>query len=1019
MATILTVATEGELRDAIFQVSNDFANGLDNGPYTINIVAEFLTLTQSLPMIRGTVPADGSAQITINGNGFIDANFSARVFFVESGAVAINNVIVLNARAVGGAGGDGASSGGAGGGGLGAGAAVFVNDGAVVTLSGVQFDGASAQGGAGGDGGALGIGFGFGSGGGGGLGGNGGSAVGAGSGGGGGYAGTGGQGSDTAGGGGGGEFGAGGAPVASGTGGGGGGGQQGNGGAGAIPGGGGGGGGATQEGADGTGTSGGAGGGPEGGAGGDSGQPGTDAAVPLGGGGGGGATGAGGDGLASGGGGGAGQSGGSGGNGGLGGGGGGGIGDGVNNGGVSGADGGEFGGGGGMGNDFNQTGGNGGFGGGGGGAPTSALAGTGGDGDFGAGGGSGTTGGGSLLYGGQGGSGSGADGGGGAALGGAIFVRDTGKLIINDGNFAGSYGVTGGTTGGAGGATSGEAHGSLMFLHGAATVTFNVSPDNEVTFGVGGSPSPTAGTGDIIKTGGGTLIFGQVHGYTGATLIEEGVARVDGSVATSAFTIESGATLTGGGTTGAVDLQSGGALAPGVSVGTLTIAGSLTSTLGTFYRVQIAGTQPGAFDLVNVTGTASLGNAALDLELLNNFDATPGNSFTILQAAGGVSGTFFGLADLATFSLGDDTFQIDYTATTVVLTAVSIPLALAGVVPAVTFPESAVNLEPQVLDPDVTLTGDLFEDGSLNVTGHLAEDFVGIRSVDFGSGQIAVITEGPTTTVYYEGVPIGTVSSDGSAGADLTVNFNANASTSAIDALIESLTYFNSSDTPTPSRTLTVTVTDENAASVDADIVVNVTAQNDAPVNTIPAAPLTVAEDTDLVINGLAVSDDDFGLADITVTLTVQHGKLTVDATVSGGLVSSEITGNGTGTVTLTGDPTVISTTLAAGVIYRGDLNYNGPDALTMTSNDGGASGADPGLTGDGASEEGIDTVAIDITPVDDGPPSATDDVLSSVAEDSGPRTIAAAELLANDSSAPDSDETLTIAASPIRSAGR
>ena len=208
-----------------------------------------------------------------------------------------------------------------------------------------------------------------------------------------------------------------------------------------------------------------------------------------------------------------------------------------------------------------------------------------------------------------------------------------------------------------------------------------------------------------------------------------------------------------------------------------------------------------------------------------------------------------------------------------------------------------------------------------------------------------------------------------------------------------------------------MTVTDASAASVDADIVVNVTAQNDAPVNTVPAAPLTVAEDTDLVINGLAVSDPDFGLGDMTVTLTVQHGTLTVDATVSGGLVSSEITGNGTATVTLTGDPTVISTTLAAGAIYRGDLNYNGADSLTMTSNDGGSSGADPGLTGDGASEEGIDTVAIDVTPVDDGPPSATDDVLSSVAEDSGPRSIAAAELLANDSSAPDSNETLSIAA--------
>ena len=157
------------------------------------------------------------------------------------------------------------------------------------------------------------------------------------------------------------------------------------------------------------------------------------------------------------------------------------------------------------------------------------------------------------------------------------------------------------------------------------------------------------------------------------------------------------------------------------------------------------------------------------------------------------------------------------------------------------------------------------------------------------------------------------------------------------------------------------------------------------------------------------MSDADFGPADIIVTLTVQHGMLTVDATVSGGLNSSEITGNGTGTVTLTGDPTVNSTTLAAGVIYRGALNYNGPDTLTMTSNDGGSSGADPGLTGDASSEEDIDNVFIDVTPVNDGAPVAVDDALSSVAEDSAPRAIAAAELLANDSRAPDFDETLVI----------
>ena len=301
-------------------------------------------------------------------------------------------------------------------------------------------------------------------------------------------------------------------------------------------------------------------------------------------------------------------------------------------------------------------------------------------------------------------------------------------------------------------------------------------------------------------------------------------------------------------------------------------------TFGAAYRAEIAGTAAGAFDRVNVTGTASLGNATLDLALLN-FDPTPGNSFTILQTTGGVSGTFFGLADLAQFTVGDDTFQIDYTATAVVLTAVSIPLALTGLAPSVTLLESAIDIAPQILDADVTLTGNLFAGGSLTVSGLLAADTVGIRSDGFEPGQIGVELRHGVLRRRLRSVPIA-----GGVGADLTVDFNGSATRTAVEALIEHLTYFSAAEPPTASRTLTVTVTDASAASIDADIVVNVTAQNDAPVNTVPDGPLTVAEDTDLTINGLSVSDADFGLADMTVTLTVQHGTLTVDETVSGGL---------------------------------------------------------------------------------------------------------------------------------------
>ena len=140
---------------------------------------------------------------------------------------------------------------------------------------------------------------------------------------------------------------------------------------------------------------------------------------------------------------------------------------------------------------------------------------------------------------------------------------------------------------------------------------------------------------------------------------------------------------------------------------------------------------------------------------------------------------------------------------------------------------------------------------------------------------------------------------------------------------------------------------------------------NNAPVNTVPGAQ-TIAEDTDLVITGLSISDVDAGSAtNITTTLSVVNGTLTV-ASASGAAVS----GSGTGSVTLTGSITEINTTLAAvnNVVYRGVADFNGNDTLTITTNDHGNTGIDPGLSGTATSEQDTDTVSITVTAVNDAP---------------------------------------------------
>jgi autotransporter-associated beta strand protein len=496
-ALAVDVATEEQLRSAIFS-----ANG--GGDSTINITQN-ITLTQSLPMI--------TASVTITGNGNkIDADNRGRVLFVQAGTAQVSDLIINNAVAKGGNGGNPSGSrGGGGGGGLGAGAAVFVNSGAAANLTNVTVDGASARGGAGGHAGTSAGGAG---GGGGGLGGAGGAGI-NGGGGGGGYAGGGGESLSIGGGGGGGEFAAGGAGI---SGGGGGGGQQGAGGNGNF----------------GSPAIGGAGGGSQGGNGASGSTP-AGAGGPLSGGGGGSDGNNGGVGGFSGGGGGGGETG-------VGGAGGTGAGGGGGGGQANGGVGGDFGGGGGGGQFGDLSGGRGGFGGGGGGVNTQSGS-VGGIGGFGAGGGGGATG--SASDGGLGGTGGSsssgqADGGGGAALGGAFFVRDGGSLTINGGSLAGAYSVTGGTTTGAGGATPGQAQGRVMYLQGSGTTTLDVASGTRTIAG----PDAIAGNGTLGKSGAGTLaLTGSNANFTGGVAVTGGLVSF-----AAADTLGSGAiTLNGGG----------------------------------------------------------------------------------------------------------------------------------------------------------------------------------------------------------------------------------------------------------------------------------------------------------------------------------------------------------------------------------------------------------------------------------------------------------------------------------------
>ncbi|CAN5439487.1 autotransporter domain-containing protein [soil metagenome] len=135
--------------------------------------------------------------------------------------------------------------------------------------------------------------------------------------------------------------------------------------------------------------------------------------------------------------------------------------------------------------------------------------------------------------------------------------------------------------------------------------------------------------GDSIWTLTGTSSFGGPVSVNGGTLAVNGDLTSVGSL-----TVNPGGALGGTGTVGSVAVN-GGTLAPGNSIGTLTVAGSLVFTAAATYLVEVSTT---AADRTNVTGTATLGGAAVQTAF------APGNyvakQYAILSATGGVSGSF-------------------------------------------------------------------------------------------------------------------------------------------------------------------------------------------------------------------------------------------------------------------------------------------------------------------------------------------------------------------------------------------
>ncbi|WP_158516269.1 autotransporter-associated beta strand repeat-containing protein [Bosea vaviloviae] len=218
---------------------------------------------------------------------------------------------------------------------------------------------------------------------------------------------------------------------------------------------------------------------------------------------------------------------------------------------------------------------------------------------------------------------------------GALIKDGNGLLALNSVNtFTGSVTVNAGTlqvSFGAGPVNSAIGDASAVILNGGqidvvqnetigsltgATGT-SVNLGAGITLTTGGDNSSTTysgaingGGGGLVKQGTGTFTLSGANTYTGATAINGGELRVDGSLGATAVAVNNTGTLSGIGTLGgAVTVNAGGTLSAGQSPGTLTV-GSLSLNAGSnsVFELNNPGTVGGVTnDLVISNGPVQLG----------------------------------------------------------------------------------------------------------------------------------------------------------------------------------------------------------------------------------------------------------------------------------------------------------------------------------------------------------------------------------------------------------------------------
>ncbi|MEM7256082.1 MAG: LamG-like jellyroll fold domain-containing protein, partial [Pseudomonadota bacterium] len=245
------------------------------------------------------------------------------------------------------------------------------------------------------------------------------------------------------------------------------------------------------------------------------------------------------------------------------------------------------------------------------------------------------------------------------------------------------------------------------------------------------------------------------------------------------------------------------------------------------------------------------------------------------------------------------------------------------------------NRSPVLMDEDVQI-----HDVELSEADNFNNAFVWLHRSGGGntedvfgaSGNLDPLAQG--AAIMLSGVDIGTVSS--TAGGNLILTFNANATQARVDETLQSLTYANNSDNPPASVNIDWDFYDGNSSSAQGSggqlvgtgtIQVDIESAPDLATTVPPAA--TSDEDTIFVYSGANIIQVDDGIASdapLQIEMSVTNGVLNLAGTTGISFVEGA---DGSNRMVIEGLQSDLNAALD-GLFYTPLADYNGADTLTM-----------------------------------------------------------------------------------------